>query len=437
MSTQPLTPPPPSMPPPARITGRLLLPAGTPPDDLAAHLARHGPIPASPADTLIEQVEASGLLGRGGAGFPAGRKMRTVAAGGGRTVVVGNGCEGEPASAKDNRLLLHSPHLVLDGLALAARAVGADEVHLVLHAGSPAVPRISAAIVDRAKAGIDAVRIRQHAIPARYVASEESALVQFLNGGPAKPTFTPPRPYERGVGKRPTLINNVETLADIALIARYGATWFRTVGDVDEPGSQLLTVSGPGVDRRVVEVPTGTTVDQALSLAGSGLEQCQAVLVGGYFGTWLSPAAASRLPLTHGSLKAAGGALGAGIVVGLPRGVCGLAETARVTAWLAAHNAGQCGPCLNGMPAISGALTRLAFGPWDERLAGPLSRWLTVVPGRGACRHPDGAVRLIVSALQVFAQDVAAHRAGRPCHDVAASTFLPVPELVAASGPWR
>lgn len=437
MSTMPLIPPPPSRPPGRVWAQRLLLPANAPADDLASHVARHGPLPTSPAATVIDQVDASGLLGRGGAGFPSGRKMRTVAAGAGRAVVVGNGCEGEPGSGKDELLLRQSPHLVLDGLALAARAVGADQVHLVLHAGSPAAPGITQAIADRKRARIDTVRVQLHAIPARYVASEESALVQFLNGGPAKPMFTPPRPYERGVAKRPTLMNNVETLANIALIARHGAPWFRAVGDRDEPGTQLLTVTGPGNARRVIEVETGTTVESVFTATGTRYDDVQAVLIGGYFGTWLSPAAAHRLPLTHDSLRAAGGALGAGILIGLPRGVCGLAETARVAGYLAAHNAGQCGPCLNGLPAIASALQRLAFGPWDERMTPPLNRWLTVVPGRGACRHPDGAIRLIGSALQVFAKDVESHRAGFRCRGVGASTFLPVPALAAASGPWR
>jgi NADH:ubiquinone oxidoreductase subunit F (NADH-binding) len=437
MSTMPLIPPPPSRPPGLRWPQRLLLPAGVPADDLASHIARHGQLPGSPAATIIEQVDGSGLLGRGGAGFPAGRKMRTVAAGSGRAVVVGNGCEGEPGSGKDELLLRQSPHLVLDGLQLAARAVGADQVHLVLHAGSPAAQGIAKAIADRKRAHIDTVRVQQHAIPARYVASEESALVQFLNGGPAKPTFTPPRPYERGVAKRPTLINNVETLANMALVARHGAAWFRSVGDPDEPGTQLLTVTGPGTKRTVVEVETGTTVEAVFAATGTRYDDCQAVLVGGYFGTWLSAAAAHRLPLTHDSLRAAGGALGAGIVIGLPHGVCGLAETARVASYLAAHNAGQCGPCLNGLPSIAAALQRLAYGPWDERMTPPLNRWLTVVPGRGACRHPDGAIRLIGSALQVFAKDVDSHRAGFRCRGVGASSFLPVPDLAAASGPWR
>ena len=187
---------------------------------LVQHLETWGPLPAIHGPGVIEVVEASGLLGRGGAGFPAGRKLRTVAAGKGRAVVVANGCEGEPASAKDSILLARAPHLVLDGIQLAARAVGADRAHLMVHVGSPVVSILRAAIAERRT---DAVAVSLELVPARYVSSEESALVSHLNGGASLPIFTPPRPFERGVARRPTLISNVETLAHIATIARYGA----------------------------------------------------------------------------------------------------------------------------------------------------------------------------------------------------------------------
>ena len=315
MSASPI-PPPPSWRPHHDREQRLLRPGDTRPQSLAEHLDRHGALPPMNAAAILDDVTDSGLLGRGGAGFPTGRKMRTVAAGAGRAVVVGNGCEGEPGSSKDVVLMVQSPHLVLDGLALAARAVGAREIHLVLHDGSPARSVLTDALADRKRHRVDATRVQVHALPARYVASEESALVQFLDGGPAKPMFTPPRPFERGVGGRPTLINNVETLAHLALIGQYGPGWYRSVGDVDEPGTMLLTVAGPRVETAVLEVRTGTAVDAALGAAGVRLDDCQAVLVGGYFGTWLPPATAHRLPLTHASMRAVGGALGAGIVMG-------------------------------------------------------------------------------------------------------------------------
>lgn len=384
---------------------------------LAEHTAAHGALHLAPRTALLDAVEASGLLGRGGAGFPTGRKMRTVAAGR-RPVVLGNACEGEPASGKDSYLLTRHPHLVLDGLKVAAHAIGARQLHLALHEESRARPALDRALRERSTA------VTVHDVPRRYVASEETALINLINNGVAKPTFTPPRPFEQGIAKRPTLVNNAETLAHLALIARHGPVWFREKGDLSEPGTQLLTVSGRDL-RQIVEVETGTALWPLLR--GLGLHDLQAVLVGGYFGTWVSVAQARRLTLTHRDLRAASGALGAGIVIGLPADACGVYETARVAAYLAAQNAGQCGPCFNGLPAIAGALQRLAVGPWDDHSMADLDRWLGVVPGRGACRHPDGAVRFVLSGLSVFAEDVARHRAGRPCSALHATPVLPIP----------
>jgi NADH:ubiquinone oxidoreductase subunit F (NADH-binding) len=398
-------------------------------DPYDAHLETWGPLPgvrAVPGEAVVQMVESSGLLGRGGAGFPAGRKMRTVAAAASRRpVVVGNGAEGEPASGKDALLLGRAPHLVLDGIQLAARAVGADEAHLALHRGSAVVDLVRSALARRG--GSDPVPLRLHEVPSRYVASEETALIHYLNGGEARPTFTPPRPFEQGVGRRPTLVNNVETLAHIAAIARRGADWFREVGDPDEPGTLLVTISGFEVARRVAEVPTGTTIGAVADRAAVDRDGVAAVLVGGYFGSWLPAAYAWQLPLTHRAMRSAGAALGAGVLAVLPSTVCGVVETARVVSYLAAHNAGQCGPCVNGLPAIAAAMRRLASGAWDERWWPALERWMAVVPGRGACRHPDGAVRFASTALSVFASDVAAHRGGRPCPASSNGGWLPVP----------
>ncbi len=270
---------------PARLLSGL---DGSTPVDLDAHRQQWGDLPRrlgpAPDLGLLAEIDASGLLGRGGAGFPTGRKMKTVAAGRGRRVVVANGCEGEPASGKDSLLLARAPHLVFDGLQLAAQGVGADEAHLVLHRGAPAIQPLRAAL--RQRTHLDATAVEVHELPPVYVASEESAVVHWLNGGEAKPTLVPPRPFEAGVRRRPTLINNVETLAHVATVARRGAEWFRSVGEPDEPGTLLVTVSGDVATRTVLEVPTGTTIGAVLACVGVG-ERSQALLVGGYFGSWL------------------------------------------------------------------------------------------------------------------------------------------------------
>jgi NADH:ubiquinone oxidoreductase subunit F (NADH-binding) len=387
-------------------------------------------------------VERAGLTGRGGAGFPAAAKMRAVADGpvtaGRRTgsgergrsgerdgaVVVANGAESEPASAKDITLLDRAPHLVLDGIALAAAAVSAGDAYLCVGSGSPRLASdLETAVAARRRAGVDQVPVRIVEVPHGYVSSEESALVHYLNGGAPVPTFVPPRPFERGVRGRRTLVNNAETLAQMALIGRYGADWFRAAGTPTAPGSALFTVCGAVARPGVYEAALGTPIRELLTMAGGPQQPVQAVLAGGYFGAWL-PAAALDLPATNRDLRAAGAALGAGILAVLPGSACGLAETARVARYLAGESAGQCGPCLNGLPAIASTLEQIAFRGGGARHHQALTQLIGLVEGRGACHHPDGAARLVGSALRVFAEDVRRHRSG-PCRHASAPAILP------------
>ncbi len=399
------------------------------PTTYAEHSRRYGLLPPRGADAadlgLVSLVERSGLLGRGGAGFPTGRKMRAVAAAGRRAVLVANGMEGEPASGKDALLLGRLPHLVLDGMVLAARAVGATDGYLCVHSGAGGLPVLRRALAER-DPGADGVRIGIEELPARYVSSEASALVHWLDGGAAVPTFRP-RPHERGVGGRPTLVQNVETLANVAMIARFGPRWLRAVGEPDEPGSLLVTVSGAVARPGVVEVASGTPIGHLLADRGARPDGLSAVLVGGYFGGWLPVGAALPVPLSHAGLRSVGLGLGAGVLVALPASACGLTETARVAAYLAGQSAGQCGPCRHGLPSIAGALHRVARGEPDPAAVAAIERWSALVDGRGGCRLPDGAVRFVASALRTFRTDVARHTRHGACPGAGHPPVLPVP----------
>ncbi len=426
-------------PAPAQVTGRPRRLAGWAESGGAAssaeHRARYGPLPRIGGRTgrarFAEVVARSGLRGRGGAGFPTARKLEAVAAGRGRRVVVANGCEGDPASAKDGVLLELAPHLVLDGVVLAAQAVGAQEAIVCLHAGSRLVRSVGAALRERDPGELD-IRIAE--IPPRYVASEESALVNALNTGDARPTVSPPRPSQRGVRGRPKLVDNVETLAHLALIARYGDEWFREAGTDRSPGTTLVTVGGAVALPGVYEVDLGIPVADVLALAGGPTEPLAAIQLGGLGGSWL-PVHAASTPLTHEDTRAAGAALGVAAVIAFPERACGVAATAGVLRHLADESAGQCGPCMFGLPSIADDMEVLAAGAdrsgaLMRRLAGRLE----VIPGRGACAHPDGAVRFAAGALRVFAADVARHARGRPCAGVGAPSWLPVPPRHGA--PW-
>jgi NADH:ubiquinone oxidoreductase subunit F (NADH-binding) len=401
-----------------------LIPA-RPDQGLPGHLARLGPLPyLGRQGALAELAEAAGLTGRGGAAFPAGRKL-AAAGQRGRPIMVANGAEGEPGSAKDQALLWQAPHLVLDGLQLAAEAVGTGEAFLYAH-HDPALARHLLAVTrERAGAGTDRLEVECVQAPDEFLAGEESALVSWISGGPARPRFKRPPVFERGIGGRPTLVHNVETLAQLALIARFGPRWFRAAGTAAEPGSMLCTVQQPDGRHYVTETSLGTPLTALLpELAPGG--PVQAVLCGGYHGAWLDSALAAQLTLSNAALKPAGAFVGAGVLAALPAGRCGLAESARVARYLALESAGQCGPCFNGLPRIAAALTEVAGLRARPQTLSEVRRWAGLVAGRGACHHPDGFVRFVASALTVFAAELGAHFQGR-CTAASNQPFLPVP----------
>jgi NADH:ubiquinone oxidoreductase subunit F (NADH-binding) len=384
-------------------TARLL--AGVRPDNrpvtFAEHLAAYGQLEAT-GRGLIDILQASGLRGRGGGGFPTGQKLAAVASVRGRPTVVVNATEGEPASSKDRALLRTSPHLVLDGAAAVAAAVGARDV--IVAVGRRA--KTEAAIITAAlRERRDPVAWQVAGIVDGFVAGEETAVLNALAGKPAKPTVKPPYPYERGLGGAPTLVQNAETLAHVGLIVRFGAQWFRSCGTEAEPGTALVTVSGAVARPGVYEIELGTQLSALLTEAGGASEQLSAVLVGGFFGGWTRDA-------EHELTSAAG--LGAGVIVAFPRAACGLREGARVARYLADESAGQCGPCVHGLNALASGLEAVARGRGpDDRVR--LARWAQEVAGRGACHHPDGAARFVQSTLTTFEDEVLLHLESGRC----------------------
>ena len=389
------------------------------PEPYADHVARLGRLPSgAAAPAVIPVLEASGLLGRGGAGFPVGRKWRSVAGqASGAPVVLANGAEGEPLSSKDRTLIRLRPHLVLDGALLAADAIGADRIALYLGSDRrDAQAPIRRALGERRERRDRRVAIDLVAAPATYVAGEESAAVHFVNDADARPTVTPPRPYERGIGGRPTLVQNVESLAYAALIGRFGDGWFRELGRDATPGSALVTISGAARDG-VREIEIGTTIGELAGEAGAGTaaRDRQAVLLGGYFGGWRSAERSWDVPLDPIALRAAGSAFGAGVVAFLANDRCGVRATSRIMDYMAGQSAGQCGPCVFGLRAIADATARLATGRPERDDLERIERWSRQLAGRGACRHPDGAVGQLLSSLRVFGPEWEVHQRRRPC----------------------
>jgi NADH:ubiquinone oxidoreductase subunit F (NADH-binding) len=382
-------------------------------ETLDAHTARLRPRPRGGAD-LLAALEVSGLRGRGGASFPVATKWRSVAAQRGRSrAVLVNGAEGEPLSRKDRTLMTARPHLVLDGAALAAETLGADDVVLYIKEDD-AVARTAMRRALLERPPDEQRRTRFVEAPPRYVAGEESAAVHCVNEGIALPTSKPPLPFEQGVAGRPTLVQNVETLAHVAMIARFGGDWFQSLG-AGAPGTVLLTVSGAVGVPGVIEVAQGATIAEAVEAGGGVTHTPEAVLLGGYFGGWIDAARAWSMRLDAGALRATGSTLGCGVVSVLGDDRCGVLETAHIVSYLADESARQCGPCVFGLRAIAEAVQRIAAGIAHQGDMARVRRWATQLGGRGACHHPDGAAAMLLSALDVFAEEFARHEERRGC----------------------
>ena len=417
------------------VLPRLLSTLGTRPQGDTPSLRAHRQmfsVPAfagrHPVESSIAAIEASGLRGRGGASFPTGRKLRSVSEGRSRPSVIVNGSEGEPASRKDTFLLARAPHMVLDGALHAAAAIGAREVFVCIERTRlTAIEAIESAIRERVAAREPMIPITVVDLPARYVAGDETALVNFIDNGRALPMMTPPRPYQRGVGGRPTLVDNVETLCHLAQIVQWGPLWFRSQGTPDEPGTMLLTVSGAVTRGGVCEVPIGMPMRSVLQSA-EPVGEVGAVLLGGFYGTWVSADDTTWASLDNAYLRSVGSSLGCGALIVMPRRACGLRETARVLQWLAGETAGQCGPCVHGLASLASGMRQLAAGQADARTVALLERHAGQIEGRGACSFPDGAVRLLRSALRVFRDDVERHVDHGPCPAATHPPSLNVPQ---------
>jgi NADH:ubiquinone oxidoreductase subunit F (NADH-binding) len=365
--------------------------------DHHTHLATHGALPGADLAKLLELLDAAGLAGRGGAGFPLATKLRALR--GSSTTIVVNGSESEPASHKDRTLLRRTPHLVLDGALAVAAAVGASKVVVAVH-DPVSFDTLRAAARERT----DARRVRVEHADRRFIAGEARTLLRVLGGGPALPPGRRELPTDRGL-----LVSNVETFAQVALLVRLGIRRFAETGTRDEPGTTLLTVGGAVGRPGVVEIPLGTPLGILLTAAHA--DDAQFVIAGGYHGAWLRPNA--DMPISRAGLTAAGATLGAGVLYVLDGSTCALGELTRVSRWLAAQSAGQCGPCRFGLPALAADVAAAAQG--HPAALPNAARHAELVVGRGACAHPDGTARFVRTGLAVLRDELVTHRSGAGC----------------------
>jgi NADH:ubiquinone oxidoreductase subunit F (NADH-binding) len=392
-------------------------------EDYAAYSDQGGYQPLAAPDELLDDVERSGLLGRGGAAFPLAVKLRAVRDNGIRanvgTVLVANGEEGEPASIKDRWLLRSRPHLVLDGLRLAAAIVAADRAHV--YVSDPESARsVETALGEIGADTLGGISVGVRVVDPGYIAGEETAAVRALNGGPVKPTDKPPRPFEVGVDGRPTLVSNVETLANLPYIQQHGSAAFREQGTSRSSGTLLVTITGADRPPGLYEVPHGLPVTDLLALHGVSNDRVRGALMGGYFAGLLNRDVLDAT-VDHETFQRLGSGLGCG-AISVITDDCPVAVAASVLAYFDRENAGQCGSCFNGTAAMAAAAGALRDGVATDEDLSRLRRWSVVLRGRGACATLDAATNIAASLLDQFPNAVQ-HHLDNACQTCQLSAF--------------
>lgn len=403
-----------------------LMPSKT--NSLGDHLSLFGD-PSGYYDNLSHlksHLGRSEIYGRGGAGFPLSKKLNAYEKyRGASIVIVANGSESEILSKKDRALMARHPHLVLDGLAIVGSSLRARQgyIHLKFDDAST-IDIMRNALIERAGRDPFEIAISTSDPEVGFVAGVESAVVSAIDGQGGKPLWYLSRPIERGVKKRPTLVANVETLAQLALLARFGSDWYAEVGGSDDSGTRLVTAHHPSAGPMVIEVASGTSYERIVSSLGIARASLSCALVGGYFGQLVEPERLARLRASHFAMRDAGMSQGAGIVAVSAN--CPLVEAGEIIWYLSRQSSGQCGPCYLGLPELAELWKELAGGSVSAKLLARISQVSEQVFGRGGCAMPDGAVVVSRTALMRFKTEMIIHQGGSCSYVTQNPTFVQV-----------
>ncbi|HEY7628276.1 MAG TPA: NADH-ubiquinone oxidoreductase-F iron-sulfur binding region domain-containing protein [Ilumatobacteraceae bacterium] len=397
---------------------------------------------------LVQEIQLSHLRGRGGAGFPTGTKWGSVLRGEGQTrYAVCNAAEGEPGTFKDRMLLRTIPYAVLEGLLVASHAVGAEAAYVATKASfTREIARLQGALAEMVDAGWVDRPIHIVTGPEEYLFGEEKALLEVIEGNEPLPRWLPP--YLHGLfaspqlgwdarnasdqpfgadGANPTLVNNVETLANVAFIVGRGAEWFRSIGTARSTGTVCCTVVGDVAKPGVVEVEFGTPLSEVLRRCGGpvGGRSVRAVLSGVSNPVIIADHLAT--PVSYEGFEGIGSGLGSAGFIVYDDTTCMVEVAALLSRFLSVESCGQCPPCKLGTGAITDALGRIASGSGDDYDLSIIGERLRIVTDGNRCFLPVEEQRLISSLLTTFPEDFAAHLETGQCPR---PRQLPVPKIV-------
>ena len=401
-------------------------------------------------EATIEQVRRSGLRGRGGAGFPTGRKWASVRGQPGTyRYAVANGAEGEPGTFKDRALMRANPYQLVEGLIIAAFAIGALETFIaVKESFGLEADRVTRAVQEMQTAGLcQDCQVTIVRGPDEYLFGEEKALLEVIEGNAPLPRLLPPHehglfatapqsgweatdaePGHVGDQSNPTLVNNVETLSNVAHIMSRGADWFRTMGTEDSPGTLVCTVVGDTRRAGVTEFDMGTPLVDVIDLAGGGVAPGRAVKA--VFSGVANPViTASQLgtPLSYDAFAAVGSGLGAGGFIVFDDEACMVEVARQFSRFLSVESCGQCPACKLGTAAITDRLTRIEGGVGGAADLDETAGWLAQVTDGNRCYLPVEERAIVASILQLFSDEVDEHIALGSCPR---PKPIPLPKLI-------
>jgi NADH-quinone oxidoreductase subunit F len=375
---------------------------------------------------VIEEIQAARLRGRGGAGFPTAKMAFCAQAEGAEKYVVVNGGEDEPGSFKDQSLLEYAPHAVLEGVLLAAYAVGATRAFFYTNQTyEEALRRIDQALQEAAAEGLTgegvlgsdfSIAIESRPAPTPYVAGEDTAALEVLEGKPPLPRQKPPYPVTAGLFGKPTLVNNVETLANVPPILLNGAAWYRGIGTEESSGTMLYSMNEEWACPGVYELPYGAREGELVQNLAGGLRDrkpLRAILPGGPSSAFLLPDP-DRL-LSPESLKAAGSSIGCGVMRGYGEGTCMVEATLEIARFFEKESCGQCPACRMETAMIAATLDKVRQGQVPAQALDQIPKILAFNKGKGYCSLINMPGPPVLSALNLFPEDFQSHLQSGAC----------------------